>query len=371
MEALRGKWSLLGASCGLLLLAASHLSAQAPRHPGFIDADERAFVIEEVTRRLYAHYLFPERAQRLEQVMRDRVASGAYDRLTRADQFVRALTHDLQAESGDKHLVVHFSAEPLPADLPMSPPAVPIQPQPVTEAQKELLGAFWRNESCSFANAAVLMGNVGYLKINAFPSPRVCGETTTAAMSVLADCRALIIDLRDNIGGDPAMVAYVSSYLFDAPVHLNDLHQGRTNETVQSWTTAVVAGRQFIGKPVFVLTSPRTFSAAEEFAYNLKMLGRATIVGERSGGGAHAALSLRIDSHFHVSIPFARSINPISHSNWEGKGVEPDVVVREDVAVHAAHRAALEGIVKQSLTVTQRATVQRHIEALTALLQKE
>jgi C-terminal processing protease CtpA/Prc len=209
----------------------------------------------------------------------------------------------------------------------------------------------------------------GYLKFNAFPSPRVCGETTTAAMTVLADCHALIIDLRDNSGGDPAMVGFVASYLFDAPVHLNDMHHGRTNATVQSWTTAVVPGRRFIGKPVFVVISPRTFSAAEEFTYALKVLGRATIVGEPSGGGAHAALSLRIDSHFHVAIPFARSINPISHSNWEGKGVEPDMSVRQDVAVHAAHRAALEGILKQSLTVMQREAVQRQIDALTAIIQ--
>jgi hypothetical protein len=360
-----------GVTCGLLLLAATHSTAQVPRHTGFVDADERAFVIEEVTKMLDSYYLFSERAQQMEQAIRDRRAAGAYDRLTRADQFVRALTRDLQEASGDKHLAVHFSLEPLPAELPTSPPAVPIQPQPVSEAQKELLGAFWRNESCSFANAAVLLGNVGYLKFNAFPSPRVCGETTAAAMTLLADCHALIIDLRDNIGGDPAMVSFVSSYLFDAPVHLNDMHQARTNATVQSWTTAVVPGRQFIRKPVFVLISPRTFSAAEEFAYNLKMLGRATIVGERSGGGAHAALSLRIDSHFHVSIPFARSINPISHSNWEGKGVEPDVGVREDVAVHAAHRAALEGVLKQALSATHREAVRRHIDALTAILQSK
>lgn len=358
-------------ACGLLVFAASQLRAQVPPHSGFVDADDRAFVIEEVTRKLYAYYLFPERAQQLERVMRDRLAAGAYERLTRADQFVRVLTRDLQEASGDKHLVVDFSLEPLPAELPTSPPLVPIQPQPVTEAQKRLLGAFWRSESCSFANAAVLLGNVGYLKFNAFPSPRVCGETLTAAMTVLGDCHALIIDLRDNIGGDPAMVGFVSSYLFDAPVHLNDMHQSRTNVTVQSWTTPVVPGRQFIGKPVFVLISPRTFSAAEEFAYSLKALGRATIVGERSGGGAHAALALRIDSHFHVSIPFARSINPISQSNWEGKGVEPDVVVRADVAMHAAHRTALEGVLKLTLTAAQREAVQRQIDALTKILQSK
>jgi len=294
------------------LIAASRLYAQAPRHSGFVDADERAFVIEEVTKRLREYYVFPDRALRLEQGIRDRLAAGAYDGLIGADQFVRALTRDLQAESRDKHLVVNFSLDPLPDELPSSPPSIPIQPQPVSESQKLLLGAFWRNQSCAFANSAVLLGNVGYVKFDAFPSPRVCSETMTAAMTILADCHALIIDLRDNLGGDPAMVSFVSSYLFDAPVHLNDIYQRRTDATVQSWTTASVPGRQFLGKAVFVLTSPRTFSAAEQFAYSLKMLGRATIVGERSGGGAHAALALRIDSHFYVSV---RSRAPSTHSH--------------------------------------------------------
>ena len=266
---------------------------------------------------------------------------------------------------------MNFSLDPLPDELPSSPPSIPIQPQPVSESQKLLLGAFWRNQSCAFANSAVLLGNVGYVKFDAFPSPRVCSETMTAAMTILADCHALIIDLRDNLGGDPAMVSFVSSYLFDAPVHLNDIYQRRTDATVQSWTTASVPGRQFLGKAVFVLTSPRTFSAAEQFAYSLKMLGRATIVGERSGGGAHAALALRIDSHFYVSVPFARSINPISRTNWEGKGVEPDVSVREEVAVHAAHRAALEGVLQLALTPAQREAVQRQIDTLTAILQSK
>ena len=89
----------------------------------------------------------------------------------------------------------------------------------MSEAQKLRLGAYWRNQSCAFANLAVLFGNVGYVKFNAFPAPRVCSETMTAAMTLLADCHALIVDLRDNIGGDPEMVGFASSYLFDAPVH--------------------------------------------------------------------------------------------------------------------------------------------------------
>ena len=364
-RAFKSRVATAGAS--LLLIFVANLSAQVLPHPGFMDADQRAFVIDKVITHLLAHYLFPDVAEHVEQAILDRHAAGRYEPFTRADQFVRALTRDLQEESGDKHLMVEFSPEPL--DSLVSPPVTPVQPWPASEADKRLLGTFWRSQNCGFANVAMLLANVGYLKFNAFPSPGVCGETAAAALTLVADCTALIIDLRDNVGGDPAMVGFLSSYLFDAPVHLSDIYARRTDATVQTWTAPFVPGRKFIGKPVLVLISPRTFSAAEQFAYNLKMLGRATIVGERSGGGAHAALPLRIDSHFRVAVPFARAINPISRTNWEGKGVEPDMRVDEDVAMHAAYRAALEGVLTQGLGLNQQAAVQRQIEALTTVLQ--
>jgi retinol-binding protein 3 len=106
-------------------------------------------------------------------------------------------------------------------------------------------------------------------------------------MNFLAHVDATIFDLRENGGGDPRMVAMISSYLFDKPTHLNDLYNRKEDSTTQYWTLPYVPGATLADKPAFVLTSKGTFSGAEEFTHNLKNLKRATIVGETTGGGAH------------------------------------------------------------------------------------
>src|SRR5213592_4209751 len=193
--------------------------------------------------------------------------------------------------------------------------------------------------NCSFEKAEHLPPNIGYLKFNAFPNPAVCGPTATAAMNFLGSVDAMIFDLRDNGGGDPKMIAYLSTYLFGESTHLNDLYNRKEDATTQYWTLPYVPGNRLTGKPVFVLTSKRTFSGAEEFSYNLKNLKRATIIGETTGGGAHPVSGHRVDDHFMIGVPFAKAVNPISKTNWEGTGVEPD-----DEALDVAKKMAAEQI---------------------------
>jgi C-terminal processing protease CtpA/Prc len=138
------------------------------------------------------------------------------------------------------------------------------------------------------------------------------------------------------------MVAFISSYLFSEPTHLNDLWERKDNSTHQYWTLPYVPGKRLDGKPAYVLTSVHTFSGAEEFTYNLKNLKRATIVGETTGGGAHPVAGHRIDDHFMIGVPFARAINPISKTNWEGIGVEPDVKVAAADALATAQKLVAE-----------------------------
>jgi C-terminal processing protease CtpA/Prc len=162
-------------------------------------------------------------------------------------------------------------------------------------------------------------------------------ETVAAAMTFLANTDALVIDLRRNGGGRPQTVALLSSYLFDAPVLLNSLYWREWDRTDDFWTSATVKGRRYgKDKPVFVLTSARTFSAAEEFAYNLKNLERATIVGETTGGGANPGGMRRLSEDFTMFVPMGRAINPVTKTNWEGTGVAPDVAVASENALQAA-----------------------------------
>jgi C-terminal processing protease CtpA/Prc len=254
------------------------------------------------------------------------------------------LTADLQTASNDKHLVVSVARE-MAVD-----------------------GA----RDCLFVNVGVLAGNVGYIKFDAFRSPEACGAMAAAAMTLVADCDALIVDLRDNQGGDPRMVAFMSSYFFTRPVHLSDIYERRSNATVESWTLPFVPGPKFTGKPVFVLTSPRTFSGAEEFAYDLQMLKRAVVVGEASGGGAHPVLSVQIGERYQIALPVARYVNPVSRTSWEGTGVGPDIPVREGLAVQTAYRAALESVLQRPASSAsspgQREEIRRRIETLTAVI---
>ena len=156
-------------------------------------------------------------------------------------------------------------------------------------------------------------------------------------MASLNHADAVIFDLRDNRGGEPAMVAFMAAYLFDHPEYL---YNPRENTTEQSWTRSPVPGNKLADKPVFVLTSARTFSGAEQFSYDLKMLKRATLVGETTGGGAHSGVWHRIDDHFGMGIPETKAINPFSKSDWAEVGVEPDVKVRAGDALETAMKLA-------------------------------
>ena len=197
--------------------------------------------------------------------------------------------------------------------------------------------------NCAFVKVEQLADNVGYVKFNAFMDPESCGPTASAAMNFVSNSDALIIDLRENGGGDPKMVAYVSSYLFSQRTHLNDLWTRKTNVTDEYWTRPDVPGKRFGDeKPVYVLTSKRTFSGAEEFTYNLKNLKRATIIGETTGGGAHPGGGFRISEHFGMFVPTGRAISPITKTNWEGTGVAPDISVPADQALHVARIMALK-----------------------------
>jgi hypothetical protein len=296
-----------------------------------IDATTRARVIDGAIANLNESYVFPETAKKMEAVVRARQKKGEYDSITDGDDLAKMLTDNFQEVSHDKHLRVNFSPAAVP-DMPKGP-----DPKADDADRKQM-----ERMNCGFDKVEILTGNVGYLKFNFFGDPEVCGPTAVAAMNFLANVDAIIFDLRENGGGDPKMVAFISSYLFAERTHLNDLWTRKGDSTEQYWTLPYVPGKRLDGKPVYVLTSAETFSGAEEFTYNLKNLKRATIVGETTGGGAHPVSGHRIDDHFMIGVPFARAINPISKTNWEGTGVEPDVKVPAADAPTTAQKLAAE-----------------------------
>lgn len=296
-----------------------------------IDAATRTRVIDGAIAQLNESYVFPDVAKKMEDAVRARQKKGEYDSITDGNAFAKMLTDNFQEVSHDKHLRVDFS----PAPMPERPPGP--DPDSVARYRKQM-----ERTNCGFDKVEILSGNIGYLKFDMFADPDVCGATAVAAMNFLANVDAVIIDLRENGGGDPKMIALISTYLFSKPTHLNDLWERKSDTTEQYWTLPYVPGTRLDDKPAFVLTSSQTFSGAEEFSYNLKNLKRATLVGETTGGGAHPVSGHRIDDHFMIGVPFARAINPISKTNWEGTGVEPDVKVPAAEALASAEKLAAE-----------------------------
>ncbi len=306
-----------------------------------MDKAELESIVGQVRTLVEATYVFPDVAVAVSRVLAEGLAQERYPADERA--LAAALTADLQSVNGDKHLRLLYHAEVLAERLPGD------------DAEERDALARWAARTCSgVASVQRLPGNIGYLDLEPvlFPAA-MCGEMAGAALSLLADTDALIIDLRACIGGEPAMSTLITSYLWDQePVQLTGLREGGLLK--QAWTMPYVPGRRFGKvKPAYVLTSAATFSGGEQLSYDLQHLGRATIVGERTGGGAHAREGFRVHPHLEATISVAESVDPWTGGNWEGTGVAPDVNVASTQARDLAHRLALEAVIATGQATTE------------------
>jgi retinol-binding protein 3 len=327
------------------------LFAQQPSGGSKIDASARAAIITGAIEHMQRAYIFADIAEKMAADLRRREANKEYDQVSDPKAFADTLTRDLQAVSHDKHLRILYDPSGLPQRS--GPPSAEDRARQLAEERRRNFG---------FERVERLDGNVGYIDLRGFSGTPESRDPAVAAMNFIADADALVFDLRRNGGGSPFMIGILSSYLFTEVVHLNDFYIRETDTKREFFTTAEVAGRRFgKDKPVYVLTSSRTFSAAEEFTYNLKNLKRATIVGETTGGGAHPGGVRRITNHFGIWLPNGRAINPITKTNWEGVGIEPHIKVPAEQALAAAHLDALQKI-------RASATEQRHRDQLDAAI---
>ena len=301
-----------------------------------VDAATRTMVIDLALAQLQKAYIFAETAEKMTAAVHARAAAKEYDAITDAREFADRLTRDLQDVSHDKHLRIRYSPEVLP-----------LRPEQPTAEERAQALAGERRRNFGFERVERLEGNVGYIDLRSFSGSPESRGAAVEAMKAVADTDALIFDLRQNGGGSPFMIGLLCSYLFDQVVHLNDFYVRETGSHQQFFTKTEVEGRRYgQGKPVFILTSARTFSAAEEFTYDLKNLKRATVVGETTGGGAHPGGLRRLTDHFGIWLPTGRAINPITKTNWEGTGIEPDIKTPAVDALDAAHREALRQLRK-------------------------
>jgi hypothetical protein len=290
-----------------------------------LDAAARHRVIDRAIAYLTKYYVDPEVAQKMAIAIREHENNGDDNGATDGSTFADLLTTQMRDVSHDKYVAMIYSTV-TGRENSFAPTVAE-----VARYRKEM-----EQNNCTFEKVAILPHNIGYLKFNSFPDASICGPTAAAAMSKLSHADAIIFDLRDNLGGYANMVALIATYLFDRPTHLNDFYDRSENCTEESWTLPPIPGNGLADKPAFVLTSSTTFSAAEGFSYDLKMLKRATLVGETTSGRGHMGAEHRIDDHFTIRVPGTKVVNPISRTNWEGTGVEPDVRVNAADALEAA-----------------------------------
>lgn len=334
-----------GAFAAALLAGAVMAGAACASSPMPVDAKERATMIEALATKLSTTYIDAPMAARMAAQLRRNSSRGDYDALTDGQVLADRLTADLRMLARDKHLWIGFRPEGA-RDEPVDGPS---------PAELDKWAAVISRDNFGFDRVERLAGNIGYLKFRIFAYPYLATDTAVAAMNFVGHTDALIIDLRENTGGDPEMVAFLASYLFDVPTRLNDIRR-RDGEVRQYWSRPTVPGTRFgSAKPVYVLTSAGTFSAAEDFAYALQTRKRATVVGETSGGGAHPSREFKIGERFSASVPDAESLSPLTHKNWEQVGIIPDIAVPASAALEAARRAALTRLIDESADPGRRA----------------
>jgi C-terminal processing protease CtpA/Prc len=290
-------------------------------------------VVEHVRTLVEAHYLFPDVAGAVSAILAGGLAERRYP--TDLSALADAVTADLQSVNGDRHLRLVHHTEAIPPDEPN---------HNKDDDERAALERWAQQTSRGVACIQHLSGNIGYLELRPVLFPRnLAAESITAALTVLADTDALIVDLRNCVGGDPDTTPFIVSYLWDdQPVQLTGLREGQDEHPRQLWTLPNVAGRRYgRDKPVFVLTSGTTFSGGEHLAYDLQRLGRATLVGEATGGGAHAREGYRVHPHLEATISVAAAVHPTDGGNWERTGVLPDIPAPSADAREVAHQHAV------------------------------
>ncbi len=289
---------------------------------------------DDILRKLCAlltdKYVCPEAAEQATRALR-RIAI-AVSRPISAALYAESITQKLQQITHDAHLRLVYDPDRV---------ARMMQPNGQNNHPDGL--ALARSRNHGFERLERLKGNVGYVDIRHFFPPAISQETAAASMRWIADCDAVIIDLRNNTGGNPSMVQFLCSYFVgkEGPIHLSTITSRPRRTTIEYWTLPDVPGPRMHAVDLTILISGHTFSGGEEFAYNMKHLGRATLIGETTAGGANPAGIDIIDHGFYATIPHATSINPLTGSNWEGVGVKPHIAVPASTALEVAHMRTL------------------------------
>jgi retinol-binding protein 3 len=308
--------SLVSATC------ISQSPDRAQHQKGLTDRAYKIGILQKIDSLLENKYVIAEKAGAYAEGFRKHYVAGAYDSVVDARTFGERVTADLQAITHDKHNTFRV-----------------IEPSDVGEKVESNLHhpvRYYRirmKEHTGFTKLEWIDGRIGYLELRRFNLLGEAKEMLGVAMKFLEGADAIIIDIRENGGGSGD---YLSSYFLPHPTQLTGAYYREGNDLQESWTSRNIEGERMLDIPLFVLTSKKTFSAAESFAYDMKVRKRATLIGDSTKGGAHDVGYFKIDDQFEMYLSIGRGINPVTNANWEGLGVIPDIVVPASAALDTA-----------------------------------
>lgn len=299
----------------------------------------RYTVVTRVSALLTENYVYPEKVKVISDKLHFNLTHGKYDSMEKQSEFANQLTADLRELTQDRHIRIQFDKE-LEKDL-LEFLAAPKKYNPISEADL----ALDQSRNFYFKRVEILPLNIGYVELKGFALPsKSTSETIFAAMGFVANTDAVILDLRNNFGGNAEVANEVLSYFFSEKQFI-----GRSYNKIEDVWTNQYAKRKSSKKltlsmPIYILVSDRTFSAAEGLAYNLQQLRNAIVIGEKTRGGAHLTRSFSAGNGFVAFIPYSRSENSKTNTDWEGTGVLPQVNINEGQALNEAQEQALKSM---------------------------
>jgi C-terminal processing protease CtpA/Prc len=320
-----------------------------------IDAKWRDAILDGAAQRYDSLYVFADRGDHIRKQLTSRSVRARYHECKTASCLADKLTRDLQSWTTDQHLRLVFSVAPRPMNRPQE-----------TSAAREPELENMRRRNFGFHNVERLHGNIGLIELSRFDPAADAAGAAAAAMTLVANTDALVIDLRNNGGGHADMVAHLMSYFVSEQTHLSTMRRRNADDAVQFWTSPAVAAPRYLGRPIYVLTGKRTFSAAEGFTYDLRHYAGARVIGERTRGGANPGSFQQLDDHFAVFVPTGEMVNEKTKSNWEGLGIQPDIDVPASEAVKVAQQQALTELLERKSTDQRAAMWRQALDELTA-----
>jgi hypothetical protein len=354
---MKNKWP------GLFLLFLMHFTVVQAQHPDEpqlqITPSITRTVIDSLGQVLKQHYVFPDTAAKWFAYIDNEYKRGAYASIRDPRELADRLQQDLQKAHHDGHFHLHYSPG-MAKDIADTSNA----------RERHRIGdsiglIFARQRNFAFSKAEILPGNIGYVKFNGFVGfLKEARPTFTGAFRFVSNTNALIIDMRDNGGGSPAMVCQVASYFFRERHHWNDIVDARGKR--EFYVDPADADGLTLSMPVYILTARLTFSGGEDFCYGMKALHRATIIGDTTGGGAHPVGPVPVVMGFVADIPFARSLNPYTNTDWEGTGVVPDIPVSSATALDRAQQAIYTDWAQHATTDQEKMKAQWWLDDLAA-----